>query len=151
MRACKRCNKEFEPKVHNQIYCCLECRTEAETEAKEERARPRFAIFQRDHFKCVYCGRSPIEDNVTLVIEHVYPRVSGGDSSLYNVVTACSDCNRAKGWRMIPMDVYKRIIRRNIKLNKGISSKVRQEIKLILDSAYPYRTVTNKYYKPEKP
>ncbi len=61
-------------------------------EAGESR---RDRIFRRDAFRCVYCGEVfPSED---LTLDHVQPRMRGGDVSDGNLVTACRACNTAKG------------------------------------------------------
>lgn len=52
-------------------------------------------IFRRDAYRCVYCGtQHPPED---LSLDHVEPRMRGGDHSEGNLVTCCVACNRAKG------------------------------------------------------
>lgn len=52
-------------------------------------------IFRRDAYRCVYCGTVlPPEE---LSVDHVEPRVKGGDGSEGNLVTSCLACNRAKG------------------------------------------------------
>ena len=60
-------------------------------------------VFRRDEHRCVYCGRGAPE--VELSVDHVEPRVKGGDRSRGNLVTACVDCNREKGplpaWRYL--------------------------------------------------
>ena len=56
-------------------------------------------IFERDQFRCVYCGKVfPAEE---LTVDHVQARVRGGDRSGGNLVTACSGCNTIKGHRRI--------------------------------------------------
>jgi 5-methylcytosine-specific restriction endonuclease McrA len=55
----------------------------------------RSGIFDRDGNRCVYCGEQFIEDELTL--DHVQPRVRGGDRSEGNLVTACKACNTLKG------------------------------------------------------
>jgi 5-methylcytosine-specific restriction endonuclease McrA len=60
------------------------------------RARRR-AIFHRDGYRCVYCGR--VFDPRHLSVDHVEPRVKRGDHSAGNLVTACTACNRQKGGR----------------------------------------------------
>lgn len=56
-------------------------------------------IFERDGYRCVYCGEQfPIEE---LTIDHVEPRVRGGDRSDGNLVTACKACNTLKGQRRL--------------------------------------------------
>jgi hypothetical protein len=55
----------------------------------------RTAIFARDGHQCVYCGGVFSVD--ALSVDHVQPRMRGGDGSDGNVVTACTACNTAKG------------------------------------------------------
>jgi 5-methylcytosine-specific restriction endonuclease McrA len=58
----------------------------------------RFNVFLRDRFSCQYCdGRYRVED---LTFDHVVPRSRGGRTIWSNVVTACTDCNLAKGNRL---------------------------------------------------
>jgi 5-methylcytosine-specific restriction endonuclease McrA len=52
-------------------------------------------LFRRDSHRCVYCGE--IFEADALTIDHVQPRVRGGDQSAGNLVTACTVCNTAKG------------------------------------------------------
>lgn len=52
-------------------------------------------VFERDDYRCVYCGEQfePAE----LTVDHVQPRMRGGDHSTGNLVTACCGCNARKG------------------------------------------------------
>ena len=52
-------------------------------------------IFRRDGHRCAYCGE--LFASEALTIDHVQPRVRGGDNSPGNVVTACGGCNTLKG------------------------------------------------------
>ena len=52
-------------------------------------------IFERDEWRCVYCGEQFAP--AALTIDHVQPLARGGDSSGGNVVTACATCNLRKG------------------------------------------------------
>lgn len=55
----------------------------------------RARILARDGYRCVYCARSlPAEE---LTVDHVEPRMRGGDHSEGNLVTCCRACNVAKG------------------------------------------------------
>jgi len=54
-------------------------------------------IFARDGFRCVYCGL--VHEAEFLSVDHVQPKVRGGDDSEGNVVTACMGCNTAKASR----------------------------------------------------
>lgn len=51
-------------------------------------------ILSRDGHRCVYCGIiHPIDQ---LTIDHVQPRMRGGDNSEGNLVCACRLCNMEK-------------------------------------------------------
>ena len=52
-------------------------------------------IFERDGWRCVYCGARGAA--AALTVDHVQPQVRGGDDSDGNVVTACASCNLRKG------------------------------------------------------
>lgn len=52
-------------------------------------------VFRRDVNRCVYCGETFPDEQLTL--DHVEPRMRGGDHSEGNLVTACRTCNTAKG------------------------------------------------------
>ncbi len=61
-------------------------------------------IFERDGYRCVYCGeRFPAEE---LTLDHVQPRVRGGDRSEGNLVTACMGCNTLKGHRRLSVFLH---------------------------------------------
>ena len=52
-------------------------------------------LLRRDSHRCQYCGirQGP------LTLDHVIPRVRGGDESWENLVCACVKCNNKKGSR----------------------------------------------------
>ena len=52
-------------------------------------------IFARDDYQCVYCGER--FEPEALTVDHVHPRMRGGDRSGGNLVTACGGCNVRKG------------------------------------------------------
>lgn len=57
----------------------------------------RHKIFERDGYKCVYCGKQLTRFTATL--DHVTPVSAGGDNSCDNLVTACFACNSKKTGR----------------------------------------------------
>jgi hypothetical protein len=59
----------------------------------------RLEILKRDRFTCSYCGAHP--PDVLLEIDHVIPKAAGGSDDPENLVTACWDCNRGKGDRLL--------------------------------------------------
>lgn len=63
-------------------------------------ARLRFEIFERDGFRCQYCGSSG--QDVVLEVDHVRPISRGGGDEPDNLLTACFDCNRGKSNRELP-------------------------------------------------
>lgn len=60
----------------------------------------RWEVFARDGYRCVYCGEVQEPDNLS--VDHVQPRMRGGDGSPGNLVTACRGCNARKGGRSLP-------------------------------------------------
>jgi hypothetical protein len=59
----------------------------------------RFEVFKRDGFTCAYCGKHPPE--ATLEADHIIPVCEGGDDDYENLITACWECNRGKGAKML--------------------------------------------------
>lgn len=57
----------------------------------------RSELFARDGYRCVYCGL--VHEPDALSVDHVQPRMRGGDGSPGNVVTACRGCNTKKAGR----------------------------------------------------
>lgn len=60
-------------------------------------ARRRERILRRDRYHCVYCGGGFAAADLTL--DHVEPRMRGGDASEGNLVACCRECNRQKAGR----------------------------------------------------
>lgn len=57
----------------------------------------RVKVLARDNFKCAFCGRSPAtHPGVALHIDHIKPFSKGGDNSIENLQTLCSECNYGK-------------------------------------------------------
>ena len=54
----------------------------------------RHKIFERDGYKCAYCGKQLTRFTATL--DHIKPLSSGGDNSYDNVITAFLACNSKK-------------------------------------------------------
>ena len=55
----------------------------------------RFAIYERDGYRCKICGRTDRE--VNLEIDHIKPIAKGGKSTYDNLQTLCVYCNKEKG------------------------------------------------------
>jgi len=71
----------------------------------------RFRVLQRDGFRCQYCGKTA-KDDVKLEIDHIRPRCEGGTDEMINLITACFDCNRSKGGRVLDYDAEQSIMSR---------------------------------------
>jgi 5-methylcytosine-specific restriction endonuclease McrA len=130
---CDVCGNEFIKRQHKHTSCKT-CRDKEKLHKGETTEYARFIIFERDDFKCVYCGRSSIEDGISLCLDHVRPYSISHDNSIYNLVSACYECNMMKSGNPLRRDIYKRIIQRNIKRNGGISVEKQIEVDQILDS-----------------
>lgn len=72
------------------------------------RAEKRVAIYERDGWECVYCGRGPrdarplSETGTVLSLDHLICQSAGGSNDSKNLVTACISCNSSrqdKSWR----------------------------------------------------
>lgn len=55
-------------------------------------------VFERDQYRCQYCGKGFAEEEINL--DHVIPRAKGGSTSWENIVTACIPCNTRKANRL---------------------------------------------------
>ena len=80
------------------------------TTGGRRKRRKAWLIFQRDDFRCVYCGKSSVEDKVKLEAEHVVPRSMGGEDTAGNLVTACRECNRSKFDQELEQDQIDRLL-----------------------------------------
>lgn len=56
-------------------------------------------LFRRDRHTCAYCGG--VFSRHELSRDHILPRSLGGKDSWMNCVTACRDCNNAKGSKLV--------------------------------------------------
>lgn len=70
----------------------------------------RLRILKRDAFRCVYCD--VVFPDGELTLDHVQPRVKGGDHSDGNLVTCCKQCNELKAgqaaWAFLASDRERR-------------------------------------------
>lgn len=57
----------------------------------------RFAIYQKDRYRCRICGRKTND----LEVDHIYPIAKGGKSTYDNLQTLCHRCNQRKGSNII--------------------------------------------------
>jgi 5-methylcytosine-specific restriction endonuclease McrA len=88
----------------------------------------RLAIYIRDGFCCLYCGRDRRRAN-DLTLDHLTCHEDGGTDAPSNLVTACRSCNSAKGckrWRKYaPAGAIQRIINaRRRRLNMPLARAI---------------------------
>lgn len=65
-------------------------------------AHIRFRVFERDKFKCVYCGMPGT--HCILEVDHIVPVSRGGTNEMFNLATSCADCNVGKSSRVIALN-----------------------------------------------
>lgn len=87
----------------------------------------RFEVFKRDGFICAYCGKSPPE--VTLEVDHIYPKAKGGKDDINNYITACFDCNRGK--KDIPLNRIPNKLIDNLEVLKEKEDQIKEYRKFI--------------------
>ena len=76
---------------------------------RPKRRSSRFAILQRDNFRCQYCGRTP-KDDIRLEIDHIIPLCKGGLNEDGNLITACFECNRSKAGNQLNYDAEQSVM-----------------------------------------
>jgi 5-methylcytosine-specific restriction endonuclease McrA len=79
---------------------------------QREVAFSRKNLYQRDGYRCQYCGRRKASSDLS--IDHILPRSRGGRSTWHNCVLACLECNVRKGNRSLEESGMK-LIRRPFK------------------------------------
>lgn len=96
-------------------------------------------IYARDTSQCQYCGRRFATKDLT--IDHVIPRVQGGEHTWENLVCACVRCNTRKGGRT-PRGAHMKLVRppkrprRNPGITVRLGSTKYQSWKAFLSDAY---------------
>lgn len=56
----------------------------------------REAVFSRDNYKCVCCGKSALKDGVILKIHHLGYLIGDRSNRMSNLATVCSNCHTSK-------------------------------------------------------
>jgi HNH endonuclease len=78
----------------------------------------RLRVYERDRFRCVYCGRGRFTNaDVELHVDHVHPFSRGGKTEIENLQTLCSTCNLGKSARtdvQAPQDCLRQPLNSNV-------------------------------------
>lgn len=69
------------------------------------------ALVQRENDQCFYCLREISPESCEL--DHLVPKVDGGDNSYRNIVASCHDCNSLKGGTA-PEDYLRSLFRKSM-------------------------------------
>jgi hypothetical protein len=71
--------------------------TNRRTTGRDPSLRLRWKVLQRDRFTCCGCGRSPATSaGIELHVDHITAWSNGGETTLENLQTLCSNCNLGK-------------------------------------------------------
>ncbi len=104
---CQTCGEEFEPQRSTAKFCSDQCRYRWNTAGSKRKRIPdsvRFAVLERDRFRCRYCGTG--SDEAELKVDHLQAVDKGGAlTALQNLVTACNRCNSGKGNKELTVPV----------------------------------------------
>lgn len=107
-KTCIVCSQTFNTRYASRRICTSErCVKAMERSYHGIRS---FTIFQRDFFRCIYCGRSSIEHGIILEPDHIIPVSKGGSTIASNLVTSCHDCNASKHCKAMDTTTLERII-----------------------------------------
>ncbi len=72
-------------------------KTSSRTTGRDPSLRLRFKVLSRDRFTCQHCGASPAKMvGVELHVDHILAWSKGGQTTLENLQTLCSNCNLGK-------------------------------------------------------
>lgn len=91
----------------NARFCSEKCRQAADNSTKKasykigkkQKYISRFAVIQRDGFSCYLCDRNLELKEIQL--DHIVPFAQGGKHTMENIAVVCSNCNLAKGKKLI--------------------------------------------------
>lgn len=133
---CIYCQKEFSTHMKYKVTCSYECSKEIQKmKYLQRKKKTTFHIFARDNFTCVYCGKNSYEDNIKLIVEHIYPRIKGGQNDIDNLITACSICNNQKGHKMLDVNHILKLWK--IAANRNLEKKLNYvELKELFNKMY---------------
>jgi 5-methylcytosine-specific restriction endonuclease McrA len=78
-------------------------RDQIHAERRKLTTKLRWAVLQRDDFKCLKCGAdAATSPSVRLDVDHIVPVARGGKTVAENLRTLCNLCNNGKGVSLTP-------------------------------------------------
>jgi len=112
-KICKECENTFydNTPAQNMLFCSKKCMTEHHSKkCKKEYYRKhsitKYKIFERDGFRCAYCGRISYKDEIELAVDHIKPQIKNGPHTINNLITSCKDCNSSKRDSELDQEIY---------------------------------------------
>jgi hypothetical protein len=63
-------------------------------------------VIQRAAGRCEYCGLSPEGQEATFHVDHIIPRIAGGETVAENLAFACVSCSLRKAARQVVIDPH---------------------------------------------
>lgn len=85
--------------------CCSAGASSKPATGRDPSLRMRFKVLQRDRFRCRACGATPATDStVHLHVDHITPWSAGGETTMENLQTLCSNCNLGKSGLSVSSD-----------------------------------------------
>lgn len=81
----------------------------------------RTVIFTRDKNECYYCHTSG--PDIELHLDHILPKSIFHLHGVYNLITACKNCNFNRGAQLLPDKLYNQIFKYLIQANKIFTLK----------------------------
>ncbi len=105
-------------------------------------------IYNRDKKKCYYCDKNLKFKQITL--DHYLPVSRGGLDEVFNLVTCCKKCNYIKGnniikgWKDKIIYLFKKAVKDNIIIGKGLGIN-NKELKKELLKVYKLENITNEF------
>lgn len=114
-KRCGVCDGIYES-YPTQKYCSDQCKRDA-VEARD--TGNRWIIYNRDGCRCVYCGVTASESELSP--DHIIPWVKGGQHTASNIVTSCLECNTSKQHRGLSEETLKYVTDLVNRRNKELS------------------------------
>lgn len=62
----------------------------------------KWRVLERDNFTCGYCGKDSSQiSKSAFTVDHIHPKIKGGQDTWENTICACYECNQRKGSKLL--------------------------------------------------